>query len=208
LAIQDAEKGTNMDNVLAAATSALSRGCLSATLSAAVGLGTAIGFSVAQPNQAKAPLTVDRSVSVQLAQSTPSPAISTSEKDVIHGVRSSYYDTRGDSAAASAFFGEPTLIVLPNQVVALSTRADVEAFFDKLVASRKGSGYSHSKLGDHRVKLLNSTTALYSTIAIRMKEDGTEMQRSGFTYLLQKGTAGWRIHEIIATDVDKLISAD
>jgi hypothetical protein len=63
-------------------------------------------------------------------------------------------------------------------------------------------------LGDHRVKLLNSTTALYSTVVIRMKTDGTEMQRLGFTYLLHKSNAGWRIHEIIATDLDKLIRAD
>ncbi|MBB4372625.1 hypothetical protein GGD63_005435 [Bradyrhizobium sp. cir1] len=196
-----------MLSVLTSATSALSRGFLLTTLPAAVGLGATIGFSVAQPNQAEAPTTIDRSASVQLAQATPSTTTSVSEKDTIHGVLSSYYDTR-DPAAASAFFGEPALIVSPNQVVALSTRADVEAFFDKLVASRKGSGYSHSKLGDHRVKLLNSTTALYSTVAIRMKADGTEMQRSGFTYLLHKGDAGWRIHEIIATDVDKLVSAD
>jgi hypothetical protein len=196
-----------MLNVLTSATSAFSRGFLLATLPPAVGLGATIGFSVAQPNQADAPMIIDRSVSVQLAQATPSTATPVSEKDTIHGVLSSYYDTR-DSAAASAFFGEPALIVLPNQVIALSARADVEAFFDKLAASRKDSGYSHSKLGDHRVKLLNSTTALYSTIAIRMKADGTEMQRSGFTYLLHKGNAGWRIHEIIATDVDKLIGAD
>src|SRR5215216_3853629 len=158
-----------MLNVLTSATSALSRSFLLATLPAAVGLGATIGFSVAQPNHAEAPMTVDRSASVQLAQATPSTAAtSLSEKDIIHDVLSGYYDTR-DPAAASAFFGEPTLIVLPSQVVALSTRADVEAFFDKLVASRKLSGYSHSKLGDHRVKLLNSTAALYSTIAIRMK---------------------------------------
>lgn len=196
-----------MLNVLTSATSALSRGFLSATLPAAVGLGATIGSTVAQPNQADTPKTIDRPVSVQLAQATPSTATSLSERDTIHRVLSSYYDTR-DSAAASAFFGEPALIVLPNQVVTLSTRPDVEAFFDRLAASRKGSGYSHSKLGDYRVKLLNSTTALYSTVAIRMKADGTEMQRSGFTYLLHKGDAGWRIHEIIATDVDKLISAD
>jgi hypothetical protein len=195
-----------MLNVPKSATSALSRGFLLAALSAAIGLGATIGSSVAQPNQAKAPTTIG-SVSVQLAQATSSAPTSVSEKDTIHSVISGYYDTR-DSAAASAFFGEPALIVLPNQVVALSTRADVASFFDKLVASRKGSGYSHSKLGDHSVKLLNSTTALYSTIAIRMKVDGTEMQRSGFTYLLHKGDAGWRIHELIATDVDKLIITD
>src|SRR5689334_17555872 len=122
--------GANMLNVLTSATSALSRGFLLAALPAAVGLGATIGFSVAQPNRATAPMTIDRSVSVQLAQATTPSATSVSEKDAIHGVLSRYYDTR-DSAAASAFFGEPTLIVLPNQVVALNTRADVEAFFDK-----------------------------------------------------------------------------
>jgi ketosteroid isomerase-like protein len=198
-----------MLNVLTRASSALSRGILLATSLAAAAPGATIGFSVAQPAQAEAPMTIDQSVSVQLAQATPSTATSVSEKDAIHNVLSGYYDAFGrDSAAASAFFGEPTLIVLPNQVVMLSTRAEVEAFFDKLVTSLKASGYSHSKLGDHRVKLLNSTTALYSTVAIRMKADGTEMQRSGFTYLLHKSNAGWRINEIIATDLDKLISAD
>jgi len=196
-----------MLNMRTSAISALSRAFLLATLPAAVGLGATIGFTVAQPNPAGAPMTIDRSVSVQLVQATPPTATSGSEKDTIHGVLSSYYDTR-DSAAAAAFFGEPAWIVLPNQVVALSTRADVEAFFDKLAASRKGSGYSHSKLADNRVKLLNATTALYSAVAIRMKTDGTEMQRSGFTYLLHKSSAGWKIHQIIATDADKLISAD
>ena len=39
-----------------------------------------------------------------------------------------------------------------------------------------------------------------------MKTDGTEMQRSGFTYLLLKGDAGCRIHEIIATDIDTAVA--
>jgi ketosteroid isomerase-like protein len=154
-------------------------------------------------------MTTDQSASVQLAQATTPSATSASENDAIHAVISGYYDALGrDSAAASAFYSEPTLIVFPSQVVGLSTRADVEAFLDKLVASLKPSGYSHSKLGDHCVKLLNSTTALYSTVAIRLKADGTEMQRSGFTYLLHKSSAGWKIHELIATDLDKLISDD
>lgn len=134
---------------------------------------------------------------------------SVAERDAIHDVVSGYYDAFGrDSAAASVFYGEPTLIVIPTQVIMLRTRADVEASIDELVATLRASGYSHSKLGEHRVKLLNPTTALYSTVAIRMKADGTELERSGFTYLLHKSNAGWRIHEIIATDLDKLISAD
>ncbi len=56
--------------------------------------------------------------------------------------------------------------------------------------------------------MLNATTALYGTVATRMKSDGTELQRAGFTYLLQKGDVGWKIHEVIATDLDKLISSE
>ena len=195
-----------MLNVITSATLSFSVGLLLAMIPEAVVAEPTIEFSVAQPGQGAASMT-ERSPSVQLAQATSTTATSVSEKDNIHGVLSAYYGTR-DSAAASAFFGEPSLIVLPNQVVALGTRADVEAFFDKLAASRKSSGYSHSNLGNHHVKLLNSTTALYSAIAIRMKADGTEMQRSGFTYLLHKENTGWRIHSIVATDVDKLITAD
>jgi hypothetical protein len=74
------------------------------------------------------------------------------------------------------------------------------------VASLKPSGFSHSKLGEHHVKLLNSTTAFCSAVTIRVKADGTEIQRSGFTYLLHKTDAGWKIYELIGTDLDKLIS--
>jgi ketosteroid isomerase-like protein len=131
------------------------------------------------------------------------------EKDAIHQVVSGYYDAFArDPATAAAFYGEPTLFVLPNEVLALPTRSNVEAFLAKLLESLKSLGYSRTKLDVPRVKMLNSTTALYSTVAIRLKTDGTELQRAGFTYLLHKGGAGWKINEVIATDVDKLISAD
>lgn len=136
--------------------------------------------------------------------------LSATEQDAIQGVMNGYYDAFGrDSAAAAAFFREPTLIVLSDQVIALSKRADIEPFLDKFVASLKTLGFARSKLeGLPRIKLLNATTALFSTLALRLKADGTEMQRTGFTYLLQKGSSGWKIHEIIATDRDKLISAN
>src|SRR5262245_21088716 len=131
------------------------------------------------------------------------------ERDVIHQVVGAYYDAFArDPAAAAAFYGEPTLIVLPNEILTLATRGDVEAFLSKLLASLKPLGFSSARLSAPRVKMLNLTTALYGTVAIRMKTDGTELQRAAFTYLLHKGDAGWKINEVIATDLDKLISAD
>src|SRR5215475_3198381 len=97
---------------------------------------------------------------------------SSDEKDAIHQVVSAYYDAFArDPAAAAAFYGEPTLIVLANEVTTLPSRTDVEAFLAKLLGSLKPLGYSNTKLSAPRIKMLNSTTALYSTVAIRMKTD-------------------------------------
>ena len=131
------------------------------------------------------------------------------EKGAIHQVMSGYVDAFArDPRAAAAFYGEPTLIVAQNEVITLVTRNDVEGFLAKVLSDLKPLGYSNTKLSDPRIKMLNATTSLYSMVATRMKKDGTELQRAGFTYLLQKGTAGWRIHETIAADLDKLVSPD
>jgi SnoaL-like domain len=132
--------------------------------------------------------------------------MSATEMDAVYKVLTGYYEAYGrDSAAASAFFGEPIRVVLPSEVVLLSTRAELVTFFDRFVAAHlTPNGYSHSKVGEYHVRLLNSATALCSAVAIRMKTDATEMQRTGFTYLLRKSEERWQILEIIATDLDKL----
>jgi hypothetical protein len=72
------------------------------------------------------------------------------EKYAIHQVVRGYYDAFArDPAAAAAFYGEPTLIVLPNEVLALATHSDIEAFLAKLLGSLKLLGYSSTKLGAH-----------------------------------------------------------
>jgi hypothetical protein len=73
---------------------------------------------------------------------------------------------------------------------------------DTLIAQ----GYSNTRMEAPRVRRLNQSTVLYGTIAVRMKTDGTELERAAFTYLLHKGDGGWKIHELVATDVDSLIS--
>jgi NTF2-like protein (DUF6841) len=127
----------------------------------------------------------------------------------IHQVVQGYYDAFAhDSPAAAQFFGEPTYVVLAKEVITLTNRADIGGYISRVLAGLKAGGYSTTKLSEPRIKMLNRTTALYGAIAIRMKTDDTELQRVGATYLLHKDPAGWKIHELIVTDVDKLISAD
>src|SRR6516164_7360204 len=102
---------------------------------------------------------------------------SSDEKDAIHKVVTGYYDAFArDPAAAAAFYGVPTLIVLPDEVITLATRADVQGFLAKALSDLKPVGYSNSKSNDPRIKILNPTVSLYSDVTIRMKADGTELQ--------------------------------
>ena len=128
---------------------------------------------------------------------------------IIHDVVAAYYDTFArDSAAAANFYGVPALVVLPNEVRSLSTRSEIERFLAEGLGSLKTLGYSRTRMIDCRIKILNSTTVAYGTVAVRTTADGTELHRAAFTYLLHNGSAGWKIHELIATDLDKLVSSD
>jgi ketosteroid isomerase-like protein len=170
----------------------------------ALGFGITIGFL--HPARAE---TLEPNVPLQLAQASPSSSTLDSERVSIQKALSDYADAFSRSAAeAATFYGEPTLLVLPNQVKVLSKRADVEDLFAKTLAGLTPLGYSYSKFVDPRIRLLNATTAICSAVAVRFKADGTEMQRLGVTYLLHKDNSDWKIHELIPTDLDKLVSTD
>jgi ketosteroid isomerase-like protein len=177
----------------------------------AVALGFGIGgvSSLGVWAETDRPVHFQLNVGTRLAETNLPQAASANEKDAIHKVISDYYDAvPRSSAAAAAFYGEPALLVLPNAISIFNKQADVEAFLANGLATLKPLGYAYSKVIDPRVKLLNSSTAIYSAIAARYKADGAEMQRAGFTYLLRKDSSGWKIHELIATDLDKLLSAE
>jgi hypothetical protein len=80
------------------------------------------------------------------------------EQDAIHQVVGAYYEAFArDPAAAAAFYGEPALIVLPNEILTLATRGDVEAFLAKLLGSLKPLGYSSTSPTRQDAKFDNRT---------------------------------------------------
>ena len=116
---------------------------------------------------------------------------SADEREAIHQVVSGYFDAFArDPAVAATFYGEPTLIVLQNEVRALATRSDVEAFLEKLLGSLKPLGYSNTKLTVPRTKMVNATTALYSTVAIRMKQMGQNYKKPALRTSFKRAAPG------------------
>jgi hypothetical protein len=133
--------------------------------------------------------------------------LKTSEDEkAIHEVVSQYYAAFvRDPEVAARYYGEPSLVVLQDQVTSLPTRADVAGFLTKARDALKARGYLTTEMDASRAKRLSNATALYATVAIRLKTDGTELERAAFTYLLHQGDTGWKIHALIATDSDGLV---
>jgi hypothetical protein len=151
-------------------------------------------------------LSFGASLSEEAAQAQAPTVSFRGEKLAIHNLITRYYDVVAKNPAAAAdFYGEPTLLVTSTEVTVLAKKSDIQAFLTKTIGALKPLGYSRSNVGDPRIAMLSETTAMYSAVAIRFAADGREMQRAGFTYLLHKDADGWRIHELVATDLDKLL---
>ena len=128
--------------------------------------------------------------------------------DAVHQLFDAYYEDfpRGPAAAAS-HYADPILLVGPRRA-ALRTRAEVEEALGRILARLKANGYARSEFGaSPTVAFLNDRTALFSTVAVRLRADGSELERDGFTYLAVDGPSGWKIHAAMATDPDKLLRA-
>ena len=133
----------------------------------------------------------------------------TGDLAAIDRVVTSYYDAFvRDSSEAADHYATPALIVLRDEVRLLSTRQDVEMFLGNGLRGLTELGYAGTRMSSTRIKILTETAGLYGCVANRLRSNGTELERTAFTYLLHKGTAGWKIHLLIATDLDKLISPD
>ena len=93
----------------------------------------------------------------------------------------------------------------PDNFRVMQTKAEVISFLDSLLVPVRPLGYDRSTCDYLSTKMLNPVMALCSTITVRRKADGSELQRRGTTYLLRKGADGWKIRQLMATDFDKLL---
>lgn len=124
----------------------------------------------------------------------------------LHALIADYFAAfSADSAAAAAFYGAPVLLASPAQLQTLDSPEAVQSLLANTLQRLKKRGYCHSRVSDPRVVLLNSATALYAAVAIRLKADSTVLQELPVTYLLHKQSGDWKIHVVISTAADKLI---
>jgi ketosteroid isomerase-like protein len=105
-----------------------------------------------------------------------------------------------DPAAAARYCNEPFMVIGAAEALVFDSRADIEAFYTKLVSNLKARGYSHSSWLELHVRPLSPATALVSGMGVRYTTTGVELERIGGTYLFRKADDGWKIAALTIHD--------
>ena len=111
-----------------------------------------------------------------------------------------------DVRAILPYYHEPCLLVGPQGVVALPTRAAMVAAFTPMMEGLRERGYGRSELSMLHVRQLSPTAALASGVAVRYRADGQELERVGVSYVLHKADEDrWTIAVTVVHDTDKVV---
>ncbi|HLY18415.1 MAG TPA: nuclear transport factor 2 family protein [Bryobacteraceae bacterium] len=98
------------------------------------------------------------------------------------------------------YFHEPSLLISPQGVFAVTTFATLAAVFTPAMEGLRTREFSRSELRVGSVKSLSASATLVTGIATRYKHNGQELDRAGVTYVLRKAESGWKIAVIVLHD--------
>jgi hypothetical protein len=126
------------------------------------------------------------------------------QSDVIR-VLTDYYTAFStlNIAASLPYFHEPSLLIGPQGIIAAPTHAVLATAFAPTIEGLRARGFGRSELSVRLSRMLSATAALVTGVAIRYKADGQELERVGFTYVLHKNDAGWKIAVVVLHDADE-----
>ncbi len=108
-----------------------------------------------------------------------------------------------DLESIAPFFNEPCLFISPQGVIATPTHGAVKETFKAIAEGLRAKGYGRSELMNLDVKSMSAATVLAGGIAVRYKADGSELERVGVTYILQRSNGGWLIAVTVIHDAGR-----
>lgn len=116
--------------------------------------------------------------------------------------------TSEDARRAARYCQEPLTYVGADSADVFDARADIEIVLKSAFSRLKKRGWARSRWPQLSVKLLSNGVAVASLLVVHEKTDGQELERSGVTYLLRKGSDGWKIAVIAAHDASNVLKLD
>ena len=110
-----------------------------------------------------------------------------------------------DLDAIVSYFHLPCTFIVPQRVFVFSSASEVQGFWGPRFDDLKKQGFARTQRDHFNIKVLNDDTAMASSMAIRYKEDGSELERRGATFALRKTDAGWKIVTVIHHSPDNVV---
>lgn len=98
-----------------------------------------------------------------------------------------------DFEAAFTCYRMPFTWMFGPKAVSVATREEFLETMRKTKGALRREGLSHSKLLSVTVRMLGQFAALAGVEVTRVLADGSEMQRTGGTYLVHHDGEGWRL---------------
>jgi ketosteroid isomerase-like protein len=115
-----------------------------------------------------------------------------------------YYESFStlDMDVIAPYFHMPAVIVGPPGVFPASDAATLATMFAPAIASLRAQDYQRSELEIGDLRVLGAASALVSGVAVRLKRDGSEIERVGLTYIMQKSGGEWKIAVLVIHSPD------
>jgi ketosteroid isomerase-like protein len=98
-----------------------------------------------------------------------------------------------DPKAVSRHFHEPAILITPQGVVALSTVAEVEHAYARIIAELPALGYAGTEFSPLTERRLGDDLALVTGGGTWKKATGERFMAFGMTYTLRRSDDTWRI---------------
>ncbi len=110
-----------------------------------------------------------------------------------------------DPNALLPFYHQPAILIDSERVFSVKSEAEILAILTPMIEGLKKVDYDHSETDQLSAKLLNKNTALVSGIGTRLKKDGSELGKFGFTYTMRKTDTDWKIIAGIIHDTETVL---
>jgi hypothetical protein len=133
--------------------------------------------------------------------------MSPQEKQVVQALETYLLDfNRHDIAAIKSFFSCPLMLIMPQGgPTCLTSEEQIGGSFSAILEGLLSNGFTHSHWQDMSIKLLTDTCALASTVVVRFKGEGVELERLGATYTLCNQGHGWQVTTLVAHSPDSVL---
>lgn len=113
---------------------------------------------------------------------------------VIQTLRDYYAaSNKQDLPGMVSYYHEPVMFITARGAVSFPTHADVAPTLTQFFERLKALGVARSDWAGFHVKQLSDVLVVAGIAVVRYSAEGQELERVGWTYLLQNTTGGWKI---------------